>query len=125
MVECQYVLYGLKSLHKLICRIIQNLQPGEKEYDIRMILSEAISNAYFHGNASDESKPIYVRYRYEDKKVRFEIQDRGYGFTNACIPRQLPEEKLLDAHGRGLFLIHCYADKVEMHENVLVVEKRI
>ncbi len=123
MKKNEFILYGLKNHKEVIDKIIKDLNLLEDCFDIKLILTEALTNAFKHGNKSNDKKPIYLRYIYHDTTIEFEIEDCGNGFENLTIPNQLVEEDLLNDHGRGLFLINCMADKMEFRNNILVIQK--
>lgn len=104
---------------------MSEVQDSELRFDIELILSEALSNAYIHGNMMDPGKPIFLRYRFSGDAVDFQIQDCGKGFGNVVIPDEIVEEALLEEKGRGLFLIKCFSDQVAFRGNVLLVTKKL
>ncbi len=121
--EKEIIIYGIKKRNEIIDRIIEDIKAYDYSFDIRLILTEALINAYKHGNKSEADKPIYLRYSYDDNKVRFEIEDSGNGFRNVTIPDQVSDEKILDDNGRGLFLIKSISDRIEIRENTLIIQK--
>lgn len=123
MKKNEFILYGLTKYKEIIDKIIDDLKAFHDYFDIKLILTEALTNAYIHGNNGKVDKPIHLRYTYDDIKVRFEIEDSGPGFENVIIPGEAIDETLLNESGRGLFLIKCIADKLELRNNTLIIEK--
>lgn len=121
----EIILYGLKNYMKAIDNIIQELDLWKHEFDIRLILTEALTNAFKHGNNSDCLKPIYLRYSCINRILKIVVQDSGDEEKFICIPDNISEEDILDAKGRGLFLINSVADSVEFKGNSLIICKRI
>lgn len=119
----QYVFYGIKRYNDAIKNIVDNLRAGEIFFDIKLLLTEALVNAFEHGNNADEHKPVYLNYEYDGNTIRFNIKDSGGSYKEIGIPETLPEKNLFDEKGRGLFLIKCYSDKVEYKDNTLIIEK--
>ncbi|WBW95370.1 ATP-binding protein [Oceanirhabdus sp. W0125-5] len=125
MKKNQFIMYGLTKYKEIIDKIINELKAFNDGFEIKLILTEALTNALKHGNNGNRDKPIYLRYSYDDNKVVFEIEDSGDGFKNLTIPNELIDETTLNENGRGLFLINCIADKIESRNNVLIIEKNL
>lgn len=121
----ELILYGLENYKEVISKIISELGIFSYEFDIRLILTEALTNAFNHGNESDKSKPIYLEYYYDGKSVTFEIKDSGSKAKVICIPEKISDEDLLNDHGRGLFLIKCLADEFYLRDNAIIIKKNI
>jgi serine/threonine-protein kinase RsbW len=119
----EFVLYGLSHYTEVINDIIYQLNAKDYEFDIKMILNEAIANAFFHGNRSSEELPIMVRYSKKNNNVIFEIEDSGD--TEFCMGDTCENSDILSEGNRGLFLIGCYADKIEYNDKTLKVLKSI
>ena len=119
----EFILYGLSEHKQIIDKIIAELNAYQYNFDIRLILTEALTNAFKHGNNMNVNKPIYLRYFYNDTSVKFEISDSGTGFENVIIHEQLQDENLLCDGGRGLFLIKSLSDKIEFRKNTLIIQK--
>ncbi|MBW1699425.1 MAG: PAS domain S-box protein [Deltaproteobacteria bacterium] len=83
---------------------------------VRIALEEAVLNAWKHGNRRDPKKAITVRYRFGND-FHLEVIDEGQGFDYRNRPDPTTKENLTCTEGRGLFLIHYYADGVEWKHN--------
>jgi serine/threonine-protein kinase RsbW len=77
-------------------------------FAVRLALYEAINNAFLHGNRSDRSKTIYVRYLVTAADVLLEVEDEGPGFDPHQVPDPITEPCLDRPGGRGLFLMGSY-----------------
>ena len=121
----EYILYGLDRHKEVIDEIISELDTSNDNFDVRLILTEALTNAFKHGNKSSADKPIYLRTIYNKKSIKFEIEDSGTGFSSANISEEILDENILDNCGRGLFLIKSIADKIELRKNTLIIQKNI
>ena len=119
----EFILYGLSEHKEIIDKIIAELNAYQYNFDIRLILTEALTNAFKHGNNMNVDKPIYLRYFYNGTSVKFEISDCGTGIENVIIHEQLQDENLLCEGGRGLFLIKSLSDKIELRKNTLIIQK--
>ncbi|SHH02533.1 ATP-binding protein [Tepidibacter thalassicus] len=119
----EFVLYGLDKHKEIINKIIEDLNAFDYSFDIKLMLTEALTNAFKHGNSSSEDKPIYLRYNYNGMSIEFEIEDCGRGFEKVVIPDEISSENLLNDCGRGLFIINCIADKIEFKNSTLIIQK--
>lgn len=132
---------GLPSYERLIEKVINDVAKAiktiytemalkkkafqELTFDINLILTEALTNAFYHGNNGDISKPISLSYKCDGKTLNFKIIDSGDEDKKISIPDEIKDEDLLNEGGRGLFLIKALADKVEFNNNTLIIDKYI
>ncbi|MDP4144520.1 MAG: ATP-binding protein [Bacillota bacterium] len=121
----EFILYGLTKHNEIITEIIQDLNLFYCHYDIKLILMEALTNAFIHGNISNKDKPIYLRYKYYGNKIIFEIEDCGTGFKKIPPLDNLSNDSLLSENGRGLFLIKCFSDSLSLEGNKLIINKHL
>lgn len=119
----EFTIYGLSSKDNVINQIEEELSIKDDFFDIKLILSEGISNAYYHGNKSDDLKEIKISYALDKKVLQIKIQDCGEGLKEVMVPKEIPFESILEDHGRGLYLINCYSDNVKFNKNVLTIER--
>lgn len=121
----EYILYGLEKHKEFIEEIIADIDNDDYSFDIRLILTEALSNAFKHGNKNDITKPIYLKSTYNEGSIEFEIKDSGAGLENIPICDNISDENLLDNYGRGLFLIKSIADRIEFRNSALIIQKNV
>ncbi|SHK68303.1 serine/threonine-protein kinase RsbW [Clostridium cavendishii DSM 21758] len=121
----EFILYGLSKYKETIDEIICDLGVCNDGFDIRLMLTEALTNSFKHGNKGDKNKPIYLRYFYYGTYINFEIEDCGNGFHETQIYDTALEEDILSNSGRGLFIISSIADKMEVKNNVLILQKQL
>lgn len=124
-VHKEVMFHGLDHHQKVIDGIIQELDLEAYAFDIRLILIEAVTNAYYHGNLSDCTKPITIRYLLRDHLLRLQVEDAGNGVEGLVFPENIKSDRLLDESGRGLYLIRCFSDSVEMIDNTMYISKSI
>lgn len=122
--EREFILYGLGNFPKILGEISKITKGTLDDFDLHLILSEALSNAFIHGNKRDISKPIFLRLKLEDTLIRFEIQDSGTGNIKLMVPEEISEENILTDHGRGLFLLKCFTDSIDFYNNTLFLTKK-
>ena len=85
-------------------------------FRLRVVLSEALSNAILRGNAEDRSKWVDVRAELVPDSIRVYVTDEGPGFDPAAVPEPIRPEQLDEAQGRGLYLIRKLADAVQFND---------
>lgn len=119
------ILYGIDNYNKIIEDVIKNLNAYDYYFDIKLILTEALLNAFEHGNKGDKTKPINLFYNFDGKCLNFKITSSEKNLPTINIPEAVSNEDLLKDHGRGLFLINSLSDKVEFKDNALLIQKNI
>ena len=121
----EYILYGLSKHNEIIDKIIADLSAYDDYFDIKVILTEALTNAFNHGNKKNIDKPIRLRYTYDGINIKFEVEDSGKMLKNVIIPDCTSDDNLLENSGRGFFLMYSLADKIEISNNALSIQKKI
>lgn len=121
----EFILYGLSKYKQTIDEIVTELNAANNDFDIRLILTEALTNAFKHGNKMNVNKPIYLKYYYDGSNVKFEIKDCGTGLKNVKINEELNDKNILKNEGRGLFLIKNLSDNVKLKQNTLIIQKSL
>ena len=86
------------------------------QFRLRVVLSEAISNAVVRGNGEDRTKWVDVRAELVPESIRVSVTDEGPGFNPDAVPEPLRPEQLDEAGGRGLYLIRKLVDAVHFNE---------
>ena len=82
------VKFSAKSENESLSRVIvasfaAKLDPTLDELsDIKMAVSEAVTNSIVHGYDEDESKFVYMRCEIEDRTIKVVIEDRGNGIED-------------------------------------------
>ncbi len=92
------------------------LEPG-RVADLRLVVSEAVTNAVEAQGAVGEMDRILVRCRVADDHVSVEVVDHGPGFDPDAVP-DLPDvetpERLRHESGLGVALMERLADGAEV-----------
>jgi serine/threonine-protein kinase RsbW len=83
--------------------------PRKDIFAVRLVVHEAATNAFCHGNRGDLSKYIRVSSLVTPGEVLVGVEDQGQGFDPRLVPNPLHEELLDRPCGRGLFLMRAYA----------------
>jgi serine/threonine-protein kinase RsbW len=83
--------------------------PRKDIFAVQLVLHEAATNAFRHGNCGDRGKAIVVRYVATPAQMLLEVEDEGAGFDPGRVPAPFAENSRLRGAGRGLFLMRAYA----------------
>jgi serine/threonine-protein kinase RsbW len=85
-------------------------------------ITEAVTNAIYHGNKSDPGKKVSVSCSHSPHSIVFTITDQGPGFDYYNLPDPTAPENLEKECGRGIFLMKHLTDQLIFSENGRVVE---
>lgn len=117
------VLYGVDDINNTLDNIIKALNTREQYFEIKLIMFEAVNNAFVHGNNSDKNKPISICWEMKENFLRIDVTDCGYGLNDLKIHREITEDNILDECGRGLYIIDNYTDEVQFKGNSIIMKK--
>lgn len=124
MYKGQTVFYCLEGIEGKLENIIDSLELQEV-FEVKLIMLEAITNAFIHGNEGCMDKPIYLNYSLNKDLLTIKVTDCGCGCKKLRIPDEVYEEDLLKESGRGLYLINYYSDKVKFESNSIIIKKYV
>lgn len=100
-----------------ISSFISQLDPTIEElYDIKMAVSEAVTNCIIHGYCNKEDGVITIKCAYEERMIEIEVTDEGKGIPNiedamtALFTTSLEEERA----GLGFTVMQSMMDEVEV-----------
>lgn len=66
-----------------VSAFLSQLDPTVDElYDIKMAISEAVTNSIIHGYGGKEDQNVVIKCRYEDRTAEIEIIDEGKGIED-------------------------------------------
>ena len=94
----------------------------DKQCNILISLTEAVTNAIIHGNHKDESKEVQVRLNKVKNNLSFRVSDQGKGFDYKTIPDPTAPENITKCGGRGVFLMRQLSDDIRFFDNGRTVE---
>ncbi|MFQ5662830.1 MAG: ATP-binding protein [Terriglobia bacterium] len=86
----------------------------DERYKISMAVRECLINALEHGNRGDARKPINLSFTLHSDRLVVAVGDQGSGFDLGAVPDPRTDEHLLKCSGRGLFLVRCFVDQVQV-----------
>jgi serine/threonine-protein kinase RsbW len=114
---------SLSAVEKIVEEIKSKFNVNEDSYGNMLVaVTEAVSNAIYHGNRLDPKKKIVLSYQHNDGSLSFTITDQGPGFDYYNLPDPTAPENLEKECGRGIFLMKHLSDQVIFSENGRVVE---
>jgi serine/threonine-protein kinase RsbW len=123
--ENEIIFYGLDNINNKLDELIEILNLKSQCFEIKLIVSEALNNSFVHGNKSDKSKPIHMKWELDEKKLILTVTDCGSGIENLESHKEISEDNILEESGRGLYIIGCYTDEVEFKDNSIIMKKYI
>ncbi|MCC7233155.1 MAG: ATP-binding protein [Bacteroidia bacterium] len=85
-------------------------------------ITEAVTNAIYHGNHSDPRKKVLVTFSHNDHLIVCTITDEGTGFDFYNLPDPTAPENIEKECGRGIFLMKHLTDQLIFSDNGRVVE---
>lgn len=94
-----------KRARNLVVAEVGGVFDDERLYDVRVLVSELVTNAVRHGGA-DEARPVRVNLSVDHERVRVEVRDPGAGFERPQAPRARPE-----GGGNGLLMVQAIASR--------------
>jgi len=74
-------------------------------------LTEAVLNAWKHGNRQDPNLAITIRWRFAND-FNLEVIDIGEGFNFRDLPNPTTSHNLVASSGRGIFIIRKFTDAI-------------
>lgn len=85
-----------------------------EQYGKTMIaVTELVMNAIVHGNKEDKTKKVCITVEFDDKEMKIKIEDEGGGFNISNLPDPTELERLLDEHGRGVYIAKAMVDQLD------------
>ena len=117
------VFHGVSDIGQKLDDIMEALKLRNQYFEIKLIISEAVTNAYIHGNNSDNNKPISVEWKLRDKLLSIKVEDCGQGVKDINLHKEINEEEILDDSGRGLFIIRSYTDELIISGSSVIMKK--
>lgn len=122
IVNGKMILYGLDNINKKLDNIIESLKLEKQCFEIKLIMYEAITNAFIHGNNSDMSKPICVEWEKAENFVCISVKNSVKKVGNLEINKNI-EKNMFKESGRGLYIISSYADEVKFEDDSIIMKK--
>jgi len=110
-------------VERFIDEICQFYSIGDENYgNILVAVTEAVSNAIYHGNRLNPSKSINFFYENKDNNLCFTVEDQGSGYNPDTLPDPTDPQNLEVPHGRGVFLMRKLTDDIKFLDEGRKVE---
>ena len=93
------------------------MQGRKLRLNLRVSLTEALSNAMLYGNGKDSRKRVRVEVIVGEHEIKARVTDEGTGFDPGGIPNPTSPDHLKECGGRGLFLMRELMDEVHFNES--------
>lgn len=119
------VFYGLENSEQKIDGIIHDLNLKELYFELKLIIFEAVSNAFIHGNDRDNNKPISLKWYLKENLLKIHVTDCGKGVSNQTSCNEIDESDILKEGGRGLYIIRNYTDEMYFEGSSIIMKKYI
>jgi len=114
---------SIGSVERLIEEVRGKYNVSEDMFGNMLVaITEAVTNAIYHGNKADPKKKVSVKYELSNHHLSFTITDEGPGFDYYNLPDPTAPENLEKECGRGIFLMKHLTDQLIFSENGRVVE---
>lgn len=114
---------SISVVERMIEEVRDKYNVSEDMYGNMLVaITEAVTNAIYHGNKSDPSKKVSVAILHNPHSITFTITDQGKGFDFYNLDDPTAPENLEKECGRGIFLMKHLADQLIFSENGRVVE---
>lgn len=117
--------YGVDNISERLDVIIKSLNIKKQCFEIKLIVVEAVNNAFIHGNNSDNNKPISLQWELKENFLMISVTDCGYGIKNLINYKEINEDNILEESGRGLYIISSYTDEMEFKDNSIIMKKQL
>jgi anti-sigma regulatory factor (Ser/Thr protein kinase) len=98
------------------CCFENALPSARTRFRLCTVVAEAVANAMLYGNAGDPARRVTIEVEVGPDWLVIAVSDEGDGFNHQVVPLPFGEESLEATRGRGLFMIHRLADRVEFNE---------
>lgn len=99
--------------------------PGRLRLNLRVGVTEALSNAMLYGNRQDPRKVVRVHAAFTPSEIVVRVTDEGRGFDPSRLPDPTLPQNLWRTRGRGIFLIRQLMDHVEFNARGNSIEMRL
>jgi serine/threonine-protein kinase RsbW len=84
---------------------------GESLSEISLAVHETAINAVIHGNRYSAQKKVGVAISVSEAGLKISIADEGGGFDAETLPDPLAGQRLLQDHGRGVYISRAFMDE--------------
>jgi len=109
---------NISLVGKYVDEICEYYNIGDENYgNILVAVTEAVSNAIYHGNRLNPEKHVSFHYESVNNSLCFVIQDEGKGYNPDTLPDPTDPENIESPNGRGVFLMRKLSDDIKFENN--------
>lgn len=110
----------LRAIDRTVRHLIERAREAgfdcdRRQLNLRIGVTEALSNAMLYGNARDPSKRVRLEARISATMLVVTVTDEGSGFDPNAVPDPTLPANRVRAKGRGIFLIRQLMDEVDFN----------
>lgn len=114
---------NISLVGKYVDEICEYYNIGDENYgNILVAVTEAVSNAIYHGNRLNPEKMVSFRYESVNNSLCFVIEDEGKGYNPDTLPDPTDPENVESPNGRGVFLMRKLSDDIKFENSGTRVE---
>jgi len=114
---------NIEVVESFVQKIAEKYRLSPDQYgNLRLSVTEAVTNAIIHGNMQDESKTVCVELRKKKGSIAIRVSDEGCGFDYKSVPDPTLPENVCKCGGRGVFLMRNCSDRIAFRDNGSTVE---
>jgi anti-sigma regulatory factor (Ser/Thr protein kinase) len=123
-VVCRYMIKEKSDIRSVVGHLLEDVKNShavseQKEFEIKLVMNELLSNCFKYCKISAKS-PVIVEYMVEKKQLHFTVCDCGTGFNVREIDYKnldiASDQQLFAENGRGLFLANQLSHKLRFNE---------
>ena len=112
----KYKIDNLDNMKQTISQLANDIKikyplSEEKIFDIRLVLSELVMNAFEHSK-SDEFVDIFLNNDYSESEIKITVEDYGCGFDFEDISEKQDPRDIYNNGGRGIKLVRALCENV-------------
>jgi len=124
VIEINEIVEGMPIVEAAIDKIRHDLNIREEVFgNVLIAVTEAVNNAYYHGNKGDNNKTVKISFiKPGQYRLAVVVCDQGEGFDPDNLEDPTEPENIEKEGGRGVFLMKNLCDKLSFSEGGKVVE---
>ena len=119
----------IQAISPLVDRLMRLIEVSQcvsgDEFDVELVLREALENAVLHGNQEDPGRKVHLRCRCgPGNEISIVVTDQGRGFDFGKIVDNGFTSDPAAEHGRGIQLMKAFMDDVHFERGGSEVHMR-
>lgn len=117
-----YTIGELEDRQCILEDILRDLPEGYDPFDIQLVFSELVINAFKHGEQHHRKRPISIIVSYTETHCFIEVYDLRPTDTIINVPNRLDPSNILEENGRGLYLVQAVSESVYVNPNSITAK---